>query len=62
MFYNKLMHIRADLKQHHRPKQILMKIYIQERLNKSLKTYYDELSRSATYLENRKPDNVIKKM
>lgn len=62
MLYNELMNIKHDLSEHHRDKSTLLIMYIQARLNKSLKSYYSDLSKSALYLENRNPTNVINKM
>lgn len=60
--YNKLDNIKKELGKRHRDKKYLEKYYIQERLNRSLDSYYKELEKSIEYLENRVPENVVKKM
>ena len=60
MFGDLLIEIQNELSKYHRDKKSLEVYYIQLRLNKSLKAYYDDLSRSVKYLNNRKTDNVIK--
>lgn len=39
-----------DLKQHHRDVSYLEEMYLEDRLNKSFKTYYDELRKSVERL------------
>lgn len=50
-----------DTAKYHRPKDHLMKIYIQDRLTASLMSYYTDLSKSLTYLQNRNTDNLVRK-
>ena len=51
-----------DLSLYHRNKNDLKILYINERLNKSLETYYKELSSSLDYLSNRNQENLAKKV
>ena len=51
-----------DLSLYHRNKSDLKILYINERLNKSLETYYKELSSSLDYLSNRNQENLAKKV
>lgn len=51
-----------DLGLYHRNKNDLKILYINERLNKSLETYYKELSSSLDYLSNRNQENLAKKV
>ena len=46
----------------HRDKRTLMRFYVNKRLTESLNTYYEEMEASAEYLENRKAENVVRKM
>lgn len=43
MFKSNLDKMLADLKSHKRDKKVLINLYIEQRLNKSLKNYYEEL-------------------
>ena len=62
-FSNILVLINDDLNAHKgRAKQELMKEYITDRLNKSLKQYYRDLSSSITYLENKDSKNLLRKL
>ena len=54
--------ILKDLSLYHRNKNDLKILYINERLNKSLETYYKELSSSLDYLSNRNQENLAKKV
>lgn len=46
----------------HSPKELLL-YYMNKRLNKSLETYYTELSESIEYLSRRKdPTKIVRKM
>ena len=51
-----------DLSLYHRNKNDLKILYINERLNKSLETYYKELRSSLDYLSNRNQENLAKKV
>lgn len=62
MLYNELINIKHDLSKRHRDKNSLLLMYVQSRLNESLKSYYSDLSKSASYLANRNPTNVINRM
>ena len=62
MLSKNLDEIKSELLKHHRSKHILLSIYVQDRLNKSLMSYYSDLSKSASYLENRNPTNVVNKL
>lgn len=62
MLKTQLKHIQKDLSKHHRDKKTLKIYFIQARLNKSLASYYSDLSKSAKYLEARSPINVAKKL
>jgi len=54
-----LYSILEDLNKHHRKKSDLLSYYINKRLDKSLETYYKELSYSVNYLKSK---NNIKVM
>lgn len=52
-----------DLNNHKRPKNTLLKHFIECRLETSIKTYYDQLLKSVDYLSlSQDPDNVIIKL
>lgn len=50
-----------ELKGYKRDKNVLMEGYINDRLNKSLKSYYSEISDSLTYLQTKSSANVMRK-
>lgn len=56
-----LINILDDLSRYHRNKHKLLAYYINERLNKSLETYYKDLSSSYNYLSSKDTINVAKK-
>lgn len=60
--YNKLISLKKELENYHRDKSELEKYYINKRLNDSLSSYYKDLEYSMKYLENRKSENVFKKL
>lgn len=49
-----------DLSKYHRDKKVLLTYYINQRLNKSLETYYKDLSNSFEYLTNKNDFKVLK--
>lgn len=59
-FKNILFDIKRDLSFYNRDKFSLKKIYIQERLSKSLQSYYKELNSSYTYLRYQDEKKVAK--
>ena len=50
----------ADISKYKRNKNDLLEMYIKERLNKSLETYYDQLSSSLEYLVSKDSIRVLK--
>lgn len=52
----------ADLSQHHRDPKDLLPQYIQLRLDKSVKSYYDDLLRASAALERKEAQRVFKEM
>ena len=60
-FHHNIEEMLDDLSHHHRSKDELVTLYIQNRLNKSLSTYYQELMKTYEYLDYRNDDNLIKK-
>ena len=60
--YSKLLNLKNDMKKYHRNKKELDIYYINKRLNESLNSYYSELECSLKYLNNRHPENIIKKL
>ena len=59
---NNLECILKDLNQHKRNKNELIIFYINERLTKSLKSYYDELSVAVNYLNKKDEISLLRKM
>ena len=57
---DKLNSFLIDLSRHKHNREDLMKTYIQERLSKSLVTYYDELYNNLTYLMKKEDLKVLK--
>ena len=57
-----LDNILNDLSKHKRNKDELLILYINERLDKSLHTYYSSLISSVNYLKYRNCKNVMDKM
>ncbi len=60
MLRDNLIHIQNELRTHHRDKATLEMYYVQSRLNKSLKSYYADLSSSVNYLSHRKVDSIVR--
>lgn len=55
--------IKNDLSKHTgRTRTELMTMYIKDRLNKSLETYYKELDNSFYYLQNKNAKSLYKKL
>lgn len=61
-FNTVLEEIITDLNAHKRPKTQLLEYYINERLKKSLQTYYKELGESFRYLEDKDAENLSRKL
>ena len=59
--YN-ILHIKSELIKHNKDKQQLSKLYIAKRLNKSLISYKQDLEFRLRYLDQRKPENVLKEL
>lgn len=55
-----LLYILNEMKDYKRPKEDLLVLYINERLNKSLQTYYKELSSSVLFLSSKDEMQVCK--
>lgn len=60
-FHNNLNEILDDLSNHHRNKDDLKLSYLNERLNKSLSTYYKEITKTFEYLAYRDDDKLMRK-
>ena len=58
---DKLNHILEDLSKHkNTDRNSLLLYYINERLNKSFQTYYEELSKNVTYLGTKNEISLAK--
>ena len=57
---NMLNNMLKDISKYKRNKDNLLEYYIQERLNKSLETYYNQLSHSLEYLISKNGLRVLK--
>ena len=51
-----------DLNQYKRSKEDLTLFYVNERLNKSLESYIEDITKSEKYLNNRKELNLLRKI
>ena len=60
--YKELMYLKKEMKKYHRDRSELVKYYINKRLKDSLNSYYKDLEYSIKYLDNRQPENILKKM
>lgn len=61
MKFKKLLNsIKDDLELYNRPKDQLRQLYIEERLNKSLVNYYNELSKAVLYLSDKDQIRTLK--
>lgn len=61
-FESKLLNIKAKLENKTKDRNTLYVNYVSERLTKSLISYRQDLEYSIRYLNNRKPENVLKRM
>ena len=59
---NILNNMLKDLSKYKRNKKDLLEMYINDRLSKSLETYYSELSNSLAYLVKKNELRVLKNM
>ena len=59
---NILNNMLKDLSRYRRNKKDLLEMYINDRLSKSLETYYSELSNSLAYLVKKNELRVLKNM
>ena len=62
MMKNILNNMLKDLSRYRRNKKDLLEMYINDRLSKSLETYYSELSNSLAYLVKKNELRVLKNM
>lgn len=62
MFEKNLQDIKSSIKYYKRDPNTLIKYYINERLNKSLVTYFKTLSSSVYSLSVSDPEKVIKEI
>lgn len=62
MMQNILNNMLKDLSKYRRNKKDLLEMYINDRLSKSLETYYSELSSSLAYLVKKNELRVLKNM
>lgn len=57
-----LFSVLDDLHKHHKNKSEVMQECINKRLNDSIKSYYDELTKSCEFLQKKNELKVMKKM
>jgi hypothetical protein len=62
MFKDKLYSISKELELHHRSRSEVMSSAVSERLNESLISYMDSVTKSYEYLRNRGEVRVLDKM
>ena len=56
-----LRNMLNDLSEHHRHKSELLTHYVNSRLDKSLKNYYEELMQTYDYLTRRDAERVLRR-
>lgn len=56
-----LRNMLNDLSEHHRDKSELLTHYVNSRLDKSLKNYYEELMQTYDYLTRRDAERVLRR-
>lgn len=59
---NKLNNMRNDLSKYRRDKRSLLEMYVNDRLSKSLETYYSELASNLDYLTKKNELRILKNM
>lgn len=57
-----LQNVLYDLSKHKRDRNTLLMTYVEERLNKSLQSYYEELTDSFDFLKYKNSQTVLDKM
>lgn len=57
-----LQNVLHDLSKHKRDRNTLLMTYVEERLNKSLQSYYEELTDSFDFLKYKNSQTVLDKM
>ena len=62
MLEDNLLYIKTQLQSKTRDKKELRKKYVAVRLAKSLKSYYLDMERRLNYLNNRVPENILKRL
>ena len=62
MFKDILDTILNDIQSHKRDKTLLMQMYIEDRLNKSLITCYKEISESVEFLNSKDPIKMNRRL
>lgn len=62
MTLDNLKEIKEELKLYKRDKSTLLVSYINDRLNKSLKTYYDKMNESFNYIAQQNELKVLKNL
>lgn len=62
MVRNNLDQALEDMSRFHRNKDSLIYAYINDRLNKSLKSYYSELTESVEYLNSKDDLRIAKRL
>ena len=62
MNLDKLISILEELKTHHRSRAELIEMYVTKRLQKSMETYYKEVSQSAEFLAKKDELLMMRKL
>lgn len=62
IFKDNLKIILNDMSKYHRDKDTLNQLYIEDRLQKSLESYYHELNKSIDYLNTKDQLKLLKKI
>ena len=62
MFVDTLNGMLAQMRYHHRDREEVMRESVEMRLNKSLQTYFHDLTQTADYLSRRDEERVLRTM
>lgn len=57
-----VINLLNELSQYHRTREVILEEALNKRLDTSLQSYIESINYSLTYLSNRKPINVLKRL
>lgn len=62
MTQSSIYQMLKDLGEHKRSKETLLKVFIENRLNKCLETYYDDITSSYESLKQKNEIHILRKL